>query len=68
MIAGLLLLVRVLDSLSDVAIGIWSDRWVARGGTRKPFIVVGAIVLSISSILLAMPLAGHEGAWLTVTG
>jgi GPH family glycoside/pentoside/hexuronide:cation symporter len=66
-IAGLLLLVRLLDSLSDVAIGICSDRWVARGGTRRPFIVVGATALSISSILLAMPLAGHEGVWFTVT-
>jgi GPH family glycoside/pentoside/hexuronide:cation symporter len=66
-IAALLLLVRVLDSFSDVAIGIWSDRWVARGGTRRPFIVVGATMLSISSILVAMPLAGYEGVWLTVT-
>jgi glycoside/pentoside/hexuronide:cation symporter, GPH family len=66
-LAGLLLLVRVLDSCSDVAIGIWSDQWRSRGGTRKPFIVVGATALALASILVAIPVAGYEGVWFTLT-
>src|SRR5262249_17107326 len=66
-LAGLLLLVRVLDSLGDIALGMWSDRWVARGGTRKPFIVIGAAVVASCSFLLGIPAPGYEKLWFSLS-
>ena len=58
-IAGVLLIARLFDAISDPVIGFLSDRYYARTGSRKLFMVVGAILFVISSYYLYVPLAFH---------
>ena len=54
-IATVLLVARLFDAVSDPAIGYCSDRYHAKNGTRKPFIVIGGLLLVISSYFLFSP-------------
>jgi len=50
-----LLVPRLLDAIFDPLIGNWSDNTRSRWGRRRPFIVVGALVMTIACVLLWMP-------------
>ena len=54
-IASVLLIARVFDAVTDPLIGYCADRYYARYGNRKPFIIVGAVLFIISSWFLYVP-------------
>jgi Na+/melibiose symporter-like transporter len=54
-IASVMLFARVFDAVTDPIIGYYSDRWRIRTGTRKPFMLVGAIFLVPCSYFLFVP-------------
>ena len=66
-LATIILLSRVLDAVSDPIIGYYSDRYRAKHGTRKPFIVVGSLMILLCSYFLYIPLANvtalYAGFW-----
>lgn len=54
-IALVILGARVFDAISDPLIGYFSDTYFAKTGTRKPFLVVGGILFSVSGYFLYSP-------------
>lgn len=42
-VAGVVLFIRLFDGVSDLTVGYLSDRHRARGGSRKPWVVVGGL-------------------------
>ena len=54
-ISAVLLAARLFDTITDPIIGYWSDRYHARNGTRKPFVLLGAIVFILSAYFLFNP-------------
>ena len=54
-IALALLVGRIVDAVTDPAIGFLSDRAYARTGNRAQFVVIGAILLVISGYFLYVP-------------
>lgn len=65
-IAAITLITRLLDAFSDPLIGWYSDRRRAGGGTRRPFIAVGAIAITAGSGLLAFPPLTSPAAWFAI--
>jgi GPH family glycoside/pentoside/hexuronide:cation symporter len=60
-LVGVALLVgRVIDVLSDPAVGYLSDRTTHRWGRRLPYIVAGAPVWLLASVLLFTPPGGES--------
>ena len=56
-IATVLLVARFFDAVTDPMIGYCADRYYARRGNRKPFIITGAVLFIISSWFLYVPLS-----------
>ena len=54
-IATVVLISRIFDAVSDPVIGHYSDRYQARFGTRKPFMLAGGMLFIISSYFLYVP-------------
>jgi len=54
-LAAVLLVGRIFDAVTDPLIGHYSDRYRARMGTRKPFMLVGGICLIPCSYFLFVP-------------
>ncbi|MDA9091297.1 MFS transporter [Porticoccaceae bacterium] len=54
-IATVLLIARLFDAVTDPVIGYCADRYYARRGNRKPFIIAGAVLFIISSWFLYVP-------------
>ena len=54
---------RAIDAISDPLIGYWSDITVTRWGRRKPFILVGFILMALSQILVWRPLIWGYSIW-----
>lgn len=54
-VAMVILIARLFDAITDPIIGYCSDRYYARTGSRKPFIVAGGLLLIISSFFLYVP-------------
>ena len=54
-LAGILLLCRLFDVFSDPLMGYFSDRYRARTGTRKPFVLVGGLSLIVCSYFVFVP-------------
>jgi len=61
-IATVMLIAGLFDAVTDPTIGYWSDRYHARTGSRKPFVVAGTILLMPSAWFLLNP---GEGVTLT---
>ncbi|MER3412311.1 MAG: hypothetical protein C4305_08480 [Thermoleophilia bacterium] len=61
-VAGILLVARVIGSLDDVLIGFWSDRTRSRWGRRIPFVVGGAPLWALFAFLLFTPPADAGAA------
>ncbi|MDB9952232.1 MFS transporter [Porticoccaceae bacterium] len=54
-IATVLLLSRVFDAITDPLVGYLSDRYCARTGSRKGFMVVGGLGMVVASYFLMVP-------------
>lgn len=54
-LGGIILTARIVDALTDPAVGLISDRTSSRFGRRRPFMALGAIGLSLFLILLYIP-------------
>lgn len=54
-LAGILLISRILDAISDPLVGVFSDRYHAKYGTRKPFIVAGSLLVLLCGYFLYAP-------------
>lgn len=54
-IAGVLLFARLFDAITDPIIGYLSDKSRIKRGTRKPTIILGAVVLVCSGYFLYTP-------------
>ncbi len=54
-IAMVLLVSRFFDAVTDPLIGYCSDWYSARGGSRKPFIVIGSVIFVGSGYFLYVP-------------
>jgi Na+/melibiose symporter-like transporter len=65
-LASIILAARLFDAITDPLIGYYSDRYYRRTGSRKPFILVGGLLLIVSSYFLYVPTV-HEGAGSTPT-
>jgi Na+/melibiose symporter-like transporter len=63
-IAAIMLVTRLLDAFSDPLIGWLADRTRSRGGTRMPYVVVGAVAMLAGSAMLALPPPASAAAWL----
>lgn len=64
-IAAVMLVARIFDALTDPLIGYYSDRWRVRMGSRKPFILIGALLLVPCSYFLFVPPTVVSGAYFT---
>ena len=62
-IATVMLVARLFDAVSDPLIGFCSDRQRVKTGTRKPFILCGAVALAPCSYFLFVPPEGVSIAY-----
>jgi GPH family glycoside/pentoside/hexuronide:cation symporter len=71
LVAGLLAILRVTDSLDEFLVGWWSDRFESRWGRRIPFVLVGAPLWALAAVAVVFPPAGGSlvqvAAWFFVT-
>jgi GPH family glycoside/pentoside/hexuronide:cation symporter len=58
-LGGVLLIIRVFDSVTDVLIGHFSDRYRLRYGTRKPFVLAGGLLVLPCAYFLVNPPGGE---------
>jgi len=49
---GLLFVTKLIDVGTDPIVGIWSDRLKSKFGRRRPFLMPGAILCSLSFVLI----------------
>ncbi|NND92078.1 MAG: MFS transporter [Granulosicoccus sp.] len=63
-IGGLLLLARLVDTVTDPVVGYWSDQSGTRFGRRKVFVVVAAPMIAVSVWFLFNPPADAGGPYL----
>ena len=54
-IATVLLIARMFDAITDPVVGHLSDRFSARHGSRKAFILFGGLLFIISAYFLFVP-------------
>ena len=62
-IAAVMLAARIFDAVTDPLIGYYSDQWRVRTGSRKPFMVVGGLLLVPCSYFLFVPPEGVGGIY-----
>lgn len=55
LLASVVLIARIFDVITDPMIGYLSDRYVCKSGTRKPFVLLGGVLLIVSSYFLYVP-------------
>lgn len=55
-IAAILLFGRFFDAITDPLIGYYSDRYRARFGSRKPFVLGGSLLMVVSGYFLYVPI------------
>ena len=56
-IASVVFFGRVFDAVTDPLIGFCSDRYRRQTGTRKPFVLVGGLLMIVSGYFLYVPLS-----------
>ena len=64
-IGTVMLIARLSDAVTDPLVAYYSDRQRAKTGTRKPFILTGAIALVPCSYFLFLPHEGVSTAYFT---
>lgn len=62
----ILMLARLSDVVVDPFIGRWSDRTHTRWGRRRPWVVLGVIVMMIATLMLFVPQGGVTNLYLLV--
>ena len=65
-IGGLLLIARLLDTVTDPLVGYWSDNASNRFGRRKIFVVVASPLIAVSVWFLFNPPSDAGGAYLLI--
>lgn len=66
-IVGLILfLSRLTDVITDPIVGIYNDRFQSRYGRRKPFMLLGSLILTGSFYALIHPPEDHMQLWLLI--
>jgi GPH family glycoside/pentoside/hexuronide:cation symporter len=65
-VGAVFLVARLWDGLSDILVGWLSDRSMSRFGRRKPWVVVGAPFLMVSTWFLCNPHQGASFAYLSL--
>ena len=65
-IASVLLIARLFDAVSDPLIGYFADRYYARRGHRKPFVVAGGLLFIVASWFLYVPPIGVSAGYFLV--
>ena len=68
-LATILLVSRIFDAISDPIVGYLSDRYRAKHGTRKPFIIAGSLLTLLCGYFLYNPPADgvsvfYAGFWM----
>lgn len=63
-IGAVLLVTRILDAVADQVVGYLSDLTVARFGTRKPWLLAGALLAISAAAFLFNPPAAPSAAFL----
>ncbi|NQZ95592.1 MAG: MFS transporter [Myxococcales bacterium] len=63
-VGTIFLVAKLWDAVSDPLIGNLSDRTQSRWGRRRPWLCVSAPLLSGFAIMVWVPPAGLDGAWL----
>ena len=58
--ASLIAISKLYDVFADVACGVISDRTVSRYGRRRPYLILGAILLAISMVAIFASPAFHS--------
>ena len=61
-IALVILLSRIFDAVNDPIVGFLSDRYRARRGTRKPWLLAGSVIAVIACWFLYVP-SGEVTMW-----
>lgn len=61
-LASIVLLARMFDAVTDPLIGYYSDYYHRRTGTRKPFVVIGGLLLLVSCYFLYVPVGIDQEA------
>ncbi len=61
-IALVILISRIFDAVNDPVVGYLSDRYRARHGTRKPWLIVGSLIAVVACWFLYVP-AGAVTMW-----
>lgn len=64
MVGAILFLARTTDVISDPLIGLWNDRYKRAYGSRKVFMLIGALVLIVGFYALIHPPAEGTALWL----
>ena len=62
-IAGAILIAKLVDAISDPIVGILSDRFYQKHGTRKPYILVGGLLFIVCSYYFFVPPPQATGAY-----
>ena len=65
-IASVLLIARLFDAISDPVIGYCADRYYARRGNLKPFVITGGILFIVTSWFLFVPPVGVNAGYFLV--
>lgn len=67
-LATIILLSRIFDAVTDPIIGYLSDRYRAKHGTRKPFMIAGSLMILLCGYFLYIPPADvtaiYAGFWM----
>lgn len=63
-LAFIILCSRFFDAVSDPVIGYYSDRYHAKYGTRKPFMVAGMLLLLVCGYFLYVPPSQITGIYI----
>lgn len=64
-LVGLILfLSRLTDVITDPLVGLYSDRFESKYGKRKPFMLLGSLLLTVSFYALIHPPKNHLELWL----
>lgn len=65
-IAGIVLLARIFDVITDPVVGYYADRYYQKQGHRKPFILVGGLLTAVSGYFLYAPPADADAVYFAI--